>query len=197
MSDVAHRLILRGLRPSQLEVINDPHRIKVVACGRKWGKTTTAMFFMVKYNFELGKNKILWWIMPSYTQCRDVQKGFVMLFKEAGIVKRAPKRPEYAIVFSNGGVMTFKSADKPDYLRGPNPHIVVVDEARDITDEAWYEVIRPNLAGRKAQTLIISTPRKNHWFETEFLRGVNEEAETKSWNYPSWDNPYMVDESEL
>lgn len=194
---MAKKIVLSGLRPDQLAVIQDKHREKVVACGRKWGKTTTAMYFVVHRNFLLGRNKIIWWVMPSYTQCRDVQREFKTIFGGSGIIKRAPQRPEFGIVFSNGSLLLFKSADKPDYLRGANPHLAVIDEARDINDDAWYAVIRPNLAARKAETLIISTPKKNHWFEKEYLRGQSDEfPDTISWNYPTWNNPYMVEEAQ-
>lgn len=192
------RIVLTGLREDQLEVINNRTREKVVACGRKWGKTTTAMFFVIERAFEMGPDKIIWWVMPSYTQCRDVQREMKQMFKGTGLIKGAPKRPEYKVILNNGTEIIFKSTDKPDYLRGANPHLAVLDEARDMPDDVWYSVIRPNLAARKAETLIISTPRKNHWFEREFLRGQDpKETDVISWNAPSWQNPYMVEEAEL
>lgn len=192
------RIVLTGLREDQLEVINNRAREKVVACGRKWGKTTTAMFFIVQRLFELGSNKFAWWVMPSYTQCRDVQREMKQMFKGSGLIKAAPKRPEFKVILSNNSEVVFKSTDKPEYLRGANPYVAVLDEARDMPNETWYDVIRPNLAARKAETLIISTPRTRHWFQDEFLRAKkSNDPNMVAWNEPSWKNPYMIEEAEL
>ncbi len=188
------KITLAGLRDDQAEIVLHPARIKVVACGRKWGKTTTAMFYVTKKALE-KERQLIWWVMPSYNQCKEVIDEYERLFGGADIYKKVKRRPDHEIIYPNGSIVKFKSTDRADLLRGANPHVVVIDEARDVEDRAWYEVIRPNLMARRGSALIISTPLPDTWFEKEYLEGLEGKNDKKSWNKPTWTNPLAAEEA--
>ena len=48
------------------EIINDPHRFKVVVAGRRWGKTHLAIMWLLSE--EIMENNSLWYIAPTYRQ---------------------------------------------------------------------------------------------------------------------------------
>ena len=56
---------------NQLEIINDPHRFKVVVAGRRWGKTHFAL--IEAYLKATAKNKqLIWYIAPTYRQAKEI-----------------------------------------------------------------------------------------------------------------------------
>jgi hypothetical protein len=59
----AHRLI-HSLRRDQLSIALHPARFKVVACGRRWGKTSMGLRMA---QLAVQKNRQVWWVAPSYS----------------------------------------------------------------------------------------------------------------------------------
>ena len=54
-----------GLRKrDQRRIAKHPARFKVVACGRRWGKTTLGMAMAVHEAVE--RRKRVWWVAPTY-----------------------------------------------------------------------------------------------------------------------------------
>ena len=59
------------LHPTQKEVVKDSHRFRVLNCGRRWGKTTLAVYEMIgKALSKDGQNVA--YIAPTYQQSRDI-----------------------------------------------------------------------------------------------------------------------------
>jgi glutathione peroxidase-family protein len=63
----------------------------------------------------------------------------------------------------NGSIIYLRSADNPDSIRGIGLDYVVLDEAADISEEAWKAVIRPTLSDKEGSAMIISTPKGRGW----------------------------------
>jgi len=76
------------LHPAQLEIFSDPHRFKVIAAGRRFGKSfLSAVALIVKgmedvneYGYSL-KGKDVWYIAPTFQQGKDIMWG---LLKDLG-----------------------------------------------------------------------------------------------------------------
>ena len=58
------------LHPSQKPVALDPHRFRVLCCGRRWGKTTLAIDQM-KARATIPNSRVAY-IAPTYQQARDI-----------------------------------------------------------------------------------------------------------------------------
>ena len=68
------------LHPKQMEVLQSPARFKVVAAGRRGGKSYLARIMLLiagmKEKNELGyniKDKEVWYIAPTFQQGKDIQ----------------------------------------------------------------------------------------------------------------------------
>ena len=98
-----------------------------------------------------------------------------------------------------GGVeIWMKTASDPAMLVGAGLDLLVITEGGLIPDDAWYAGLRPMLSspGRAGLALINGTPKGvGSWFHKMYLRGQDSlDTEVESWNYPTWDNPYITRE---
>jgi len=171
----------------QLEVHRNPARFRVLACGRRWGKT------------RLGVNECLdvastggraWWIAPSYKMS---EVGWRPLRRMGTKVGAEVRKVDRQIVLPSGGDVTVRSADNPDSLRGEGLDFVVLDECAFMGEAVWTEAIRPALSDRQGRAMFISTPKGRNWFWRMFQRGLDG-GEWASWQRPTADNPYIVPE---
>lgn len=172
--------------PGQVEVHNSPARFKVLAAGRRWGKT------------RLGVNECLdvastggraWWVSPNYKMSEVGWRPLRQLSRR--VPGATIKLADRVVEFSGGGFVAVRSADNPDSLRGEGLNFVVMDEAAFMSREAWTEAIRPALSDRQGRSLFISTPKGRNWFWEIYQRGVNGEDGWQSWTFPTADNPYI------
>lgn len=179
-------ITLPRLHRNQSEVAKDESRFQVLVCGRRWGKTRLGAVLSLKA-LLLGKR--VWWIAPTYSIAGIAWEQVRSMARPLGM---APLESARTIKSERGGFISFKSADNPDNLRGEGLDLVIIDEADFIARRVWEEVIRPALADRKGRALIISTPNiEGGWFHELFQRGQTQDDEVKSWQFPSWSNPFL------
>ena len=173
----------------QDEVHKSKARWRVLACGRRWGKTICASKEIMKA--AMIPNQYLWIVVPTYPlteKCfREVYKHFTF-----NMPHWVEKKSEHnmRIKLNNGTIIEGKSADNPDGLLGEGLNGLVIDEAARIKKVVWDEYLRPTLADKEGWGLFISTPKGMNWFHEIFTRGQDKlEKETESWNFHTCDNP--------
>jgi hypothetical protein len=180
--------------PKQREIYDHPARFKIIACGRRFGKT-----FLCSYKVILSAlskpNQTFFILAPNYAQTKILWRMIKRtLPKEA--VKRIMEG-ELFIELNNGSIIFAKSGDNPDALRGEGLDGCVLDECAMLRPEVWNEAIRPALADKNGWAIFISTPKGKNWFYELFLRGQDpNQTEFKSFQYPSWENP-LLPQSEI
>ena len=164
-------------------------RHRIIAAGRRFGKTQLAANEMVKFVWENPK-EIGWWVAPTYAQSKI---GFDLIRRYFNKIIAKVRTQDKEIEFKyGGGLIRFRSADEPDNLRGYGMKFLVVDEARYISDEAWYEVLRPALADKQGRLLAISTPKgKHNWFYKVFQAPSKD---YQGFQMPTHLNPYVPDD---
>jgi len=162
-------------------------RFKVVACGRRWGKTTLGVHIATKRAWGHGER--VWWVAPTYALAFEVWRNFKRLL---GPFWEHKLEAERHIDLPGGGSITIKSADDPNALRGVGLDYLVVDEAAYVVEEAWTAALRPALTDRRGHALLISTPRGRNWFWRLYLRGGDPaHPDWKSWQFPTSTNPHL------
>ena len=145
-------------------------RFRVLASGRRWGKTRLGVYEALEVAFGGGRS---WWVSPSY---KMGAVGWRPLSRLAGDMKVAEvKYGERLITFPNGGSVQCRSADDPDSLRGEGLDFVVLDEASFMAHRTWMEALRPALSDRNGRALFISTPKGRNWFYNLYMRGQSNE----------------------
>lgn len=173
-------------RPSQKAVFDSKARFLIVDAGRRWGKSLTALNWLLKSAWEQrGEN---WWVVPIY------KIGLISWRKlVAGVPSEAVKKlsqVEMRMELISGGAIEIRSADNPENLRGEGIKSLVIDEAARVQPEAWQEVLRPSLSDTGGRALFISTPKGRNFFFDLWTKGQDPlQGVYQSWKYPSWDNP--------
>lgn len=181
-------ITLPPLHPTQQQIAKDDTRFKVVCCGRRWGKTLLAMTLLLR---DALKGKRLWHVAPSYKQTLEGWDYLQRLVSQMPRGVAMVKVSELMVTFAGGGSIQMRTADNPDNLRGAGLDGVVLDEAATIKPEAWDLVLRPALADKQGWALFISTPQHFNWFYDLFTKGENGEQDWKSWQQPTWNNPFI------
>ena len=185
-----------NLHSRQLEVYKSEARFKVVAAGRRFGKSYLAtVMLLLKALSSPKKTAKIWYIAPTYGQAEDIM--WDMLMEIGGDLIVAKWKNKLTVELVNGMKITLKGADKPDTLVGSGLWYVVLDEFADMKPDVWEQSIRPALADNKGDALFIGTPEGlNHFYEV-WLQGTKSEfTEWESFQFNTLDNP-IIDEGEL
>ena len=154
-----YKVTLPQLHEGQTEVAMSNARFKVLSAGRRWGKTRLGVWLCLEKAWQ-GKRS--WWIAPTYAMALEGWKDLRNIGVEYGTVI---KESEKTIITPTGGMVSIRSADNPDRLRGAGLDFVVLDECAFMKENTWAEVIRPTLTERQGGALFISTPKGFNWFE--------------------------------
>ena len=180
-------LQLYNPRASQLQVLRSDARFKTVNAGRRWGKTLTALNWLLKGAWENGGQN--WWVAPIYRQAKIPWRRMLRAMPREAI--KESSKSELRIELLSGGVVQFVSADNPENLRGEGIGRLVIDEAARVDREAWEGSLRPAISDTGGRVLFISTPKARNWFFEIWARGKDRKAwpEYESWSFPSADNP--------
>jgi len=180
--------------PGQQAIMNHGARFRIVACGRRWGKSEMAAHLALEAALETPSATV-WWVAPTYEQANsygfDKLKPLLSPAITAGTPKRSKPRQ---IELVNGSTLSFRSAEREDSLRGGGVNFLVLDEAGSIPDRAWTEELRPTLSDTQGDMLAIGTPKRRNWFYDWFQRGQSGEyPAVASFQAPTKQNPHVPD----
>jgi phage terminase large subunit-like protein len=178
---------LPALHDSQQAVADSAARFRVLACGRRWGKTRLGSALCLETALHGGR---AWWVAPSYPVATV---GWRLVHRLGSQIPGANIRlSERLIELPTGGEVRVRSADNPDSLRGEGLDLAVLDECAFIKEAAWNEAIRPALSDRQGRAVFISTPKGRNWFWRAFQTGMDDQSgEWQSWHLPTADSPYI------
>lgn len=183
------RIRLPPMHPGQLEVARHPARFRILAAGRRWGKTRLGALLCL---VEAIQGRRAWWVAPTYKVARVGWREITRLAAQIPGVEI--RRGDLMVLLPTGGEISVRSADRPDTLRGEGLDFLVLDEAAYADPEAWSYVLRPALSDRQGRALLISTPRGLNWFHDLFRRGQAGEPGWAAWRLPTSANPYIPPE---
>jgi phage FluMu gp28-like protein len=168
---------------------------KVLACGRRWGKTE-ACAVMVVDGMDLPGRSTRLLVAPTAIQSR-------LLFERAldfherlnGPVRKADLRRGPYPRFAHGEhEVLARSGKAPDHLRGMQADLVVVDEAAFVPESLATDVLAPMLATTDGRMALISTPNGHNWFWRMFETGRLGQHGFWSYRGPSSENPLVSPE---
>lgn len=209
-----------GLSPGQLEVIEDEARFKVLAAGRRYGKTITCVLLALATLMQPNRLVIL--VGPEHAHVEKVFKELysilVTQLKQAGkdiegTIARNTKG-DYVIQLKNGSRVEGKSGTNPDSLAGDAVDLYIFDEAalEENLDHLW-SIARPALSDKKGSAIFISSPRGRNDFYKLYKLGElgmrqrkglaaitksgnksNDMTDWASWAFPSHSNPFIPPE---
>lgn len=174
--------------PAQREIFEHPARFKVVAAGRRFGKTLLAMAMLLVVATS-KPDALCLWVAPSHDTARKAMRAMLKLIPRR---YREVNRTTQEIYLSTGGIIMFRSAERFDNLRGDGLDFVVCDEAAFIPKEAWTQAIRPALSDKKGKALLISTFDGENWFYDLYRQAIATDNKSwEGWRFPTSANPYI------
>ena len=191
MSDLEVQLL-----PWQQDVWNDPTRFKVIAAGRRCGKTRYAAYRLLIEALQCTKaDSHVFYVAETQGQARDVLWS-TLLDLGGDLIKQAHIN-NLQLTLINGAKISLKGSDRPDTMRGVSLKFVVLDEYGTMKPQVWEEVLRPALTDQKGSAVFIGTPQgRNHFWELYQYGEVSNDPEWKSWHLTSYDNP-LLDPDEI
>ena len=184
-----------SLLPWQQEVFKDKTRFKVVAAGRRCGKSRMAAITLLIEGLRCPQGSAVLYVSPTMGQSRQII--WDLLLDLGRDVIQGSHVNNLDITLINGARIYVRGADRPDTLRGVSLTYAVLDEVADIKPEAWEQVIRASLSDKRGRALFIGTPKGRNFFYDLFKLGESEEDEDwKSWHFTTADNP-LIDPKEI
>jgi predicted phage terminase large subunit-like protein len=184
-----------SLLPWQQEVFKDKTRFKVVAAGRRCGKSRMAAVSLLIEGLKCPQGSAVLYVSPTMGQSRQII--WDLLLDLGRDVIQGSHVNNLDITLINGARIYVRGADRPDTLRGVSLTYAVLDEVADIKPEAWEQVIRASLSDKKGRALFIGTPKGRNWFYDTFRLGEEgTDPDWKSWHFTTADNP-LIDASEI
>ena len=183
------------LHPLQREIAEHPARFKVVAAGRRFGKTKMAA--VIGSTYAIAGQRV-WWIPPSYKLSLVAWRDLLRLARriDGAIIFKSG----FVVTFPSGGSVTIRSAHDPESLRSEGLDLAIFDEAAFINlAVAWKHAIRPALMDRHGRALFLSTPFGQNEFFNLWKRGLDWKPGQawKSWRFKSWQNPFLPADERL
>lgn len=177
-------LNLPMLRPDQARIAKHPAKLKVICCGRRWGKTVLGGRLVMETLRQHGR---VAWVAPTYKNARPLWRWCVQV--SGSEPRLAVSTSERTITSDRGGFLGLYSGDNIDSIRGEAFHLVVIDEAAMLGPDAWTDAIMPTLADYDGDALLISTPKGRNWFWTEFVRAQADGQRSMAFTAPTSANP--------
>jgi hypothetical protein len=173
--------IIQPLHAGHLTVIKDDARFKVLAAGRRYGKTLLTVLMALSVLFQ--QRRRVWIIAPDYSLCEKVfRELYNIMVNQLKVIK--PGKPgggrarnqkgDYYLETPWGSVVEAKSLENRDSLAGEALDLVIVDEAALAEDiyGVWTQMIKPTLMDKEGSAIFISTPRGRNGFYKMFLMGT-------------------------
>ncbi len=185
---------LPGLHTEQRRVVAEAGRFSVLACGRRWGKSTLGLDRLIEpalYGAPVA------FFSPTYKMLTETWR---LAKTRLQPVAARINETRHCIELVTGGVVEMWSLYSADTVRGRKYGRVVIDEAAMVRDlgEAWQSIIRPTLTDMRGDAWLLSTPRGRGFFWECFQRGqqAGDAEGWRSWQMPTSRNPY-IDAAEI
>ena len=204
-----------NLHPAQAIIHSDPARFKIVAAGRRFGKTVFSVIRCYEealaernmFGVKLDSSSEVIYVGIDREQAKrnawpyfkkfanEIEKATGLKCRMLEKVSMIELPPELG-----GCRIRLLGMDDPDAARGMKLRYAVLDEYADMPPRVWPEIIRPALADVRGSALFIGTPKgRNHFYDLigraiETAREDNELGNTPTWavfNYSTDDNPLI------
>ena len=182
------------LLPWQQEVFDSPVRFKIVAAGRRTGKSRLAAWMLIINALQTGKGHVFY-VAPTQGQARDIMWNTILELGHEVIASSHVNNMQFKLI--NGATISLKGADRPETMRGVSLKFLVLDEYADMKPSVWETVLRPALADQKGDAMFIGTPLgRNHFYELYKYGELSDDPTYQAWHFTSYDNP-LLDPEEI
>ena len=178
----------------QDDVFAGQTRFKVLVCGRRFGKTTLSLAWLLN-NVQRHPPGLHYYIAPSYVMAKSIAWRELKRMAEGTFISK--NESELSIEFPNGGIIQLRGSENRDGLRGVSLSSAVMDEFAYMDHEVWTEVIRPATSDRLAPVLFITSPAGWNWAKDLYDYARDSSSENwQAWTYTTLEGG-IVDSNEI
>ncbi len=182
------------LLPWQQDVWADNTRFKIVAAGRRTGKSRLAAWMLIVNALQAERGHVFY-VAPTQGQARDIM--WQTLLELGNPVISGSHINNLQIKLVNGATISLKGADRPETMRGVSLKFLVLDEYADMKPDVFEQILRPALADQKGCAMFIGTPMgRNHFYDLYKYAELGDDETYKAWHFTSYDNP-ILDPNEI
>jgi predicted phage terminase large subunit-like protein len=183
------RLVLPRPHEAQQVILREAKRYNVLACGRRFGKTTLGGNLL---SDPVLKDALpCAWFAPTYRLLEEAYNDHKRIYQP--VIRRAVQTPAPRIELITGAAIDYWTLDDPSTVaRGRKYKRVIIDEAAMARhlEQAWTEAIRPTLTDYKGDAFFLSTPKGSNYFKT--LYGMaGQDPDWMAWQMPTTANPWI------
>jgi phage FluMu gp28-like protein len=184
--------VLSGWRPhlGQQAFLSSRAPVRVLACGRRWGKTEV-IAAEIALTLLAGTARQVLLVAPSQEQAMLGFERTLEFLHRAGARPTVRRTPAPTLVLGDSRLWARSVARGGMFLRGRKAHLIIVDEAAYVPEAVVAEVLTPMLADTGGQLALISTPRGKNYFYRYYLQGQEDGIRVWSMRSPSWHNPLL------
>lgn len=195
-----------ALHPAQSAIYNSKARFKVIAAGRRFGKTHLAAVFLGtaalaqvnRFGHKLTVGQPCYYVAPTFDQAvRTMRPKLIALLgwsKDGGFIANENINNGW-LELINGVKIYLKGAENDDALRGEGNRLVVLDEYASMAPHVWPEILEPTLMDVEGDAVFIGTPKgKNHFYRLFMDALTHPEPYWNDWeafHFASKDNPFL------
>jgi hypothetical protein len=173
----ANKIRLPYPHPGQQAVRLSAKRNNWLAAGRRWRKTTLVMPIAVE---SALKGQFILWGAPTFDQVRIAWKET----KNATGNLAKFTQQTWTCQMPGNGTIIYRSLDDPDNARGHTADGIIIDEAGDVKEAAWYEVLQPMLIDTGGWSWAVGTPKGRNWFWREYT-AASDRDDAARWQIPT------------
>src|SRR3990167_2157517 len=144
----------------QRAILDDPARFTITLAGTKTGKTLSHAIWLFQQALHLKLNQNCWWVAPVYYQAEMAYKRF-----KNQISQKIYSHNDSKLILQlvSGGLITFKTAEKPDNLYGEDVFAIVFDEFTRAREEAFHALRSTLTATRGKMKMIGNVKGRKNW----------------------------------
>lgn len=176
---------LPALTPLQQEIVDSPASRKIVACGRRIGKTMLAAYLATRALIE-GKRVEYWSASDKQTD------AFWERVKKFTAAADRYKNETRRILRIGDGQLQARTGSDPDMLRSDYADLLLIDEAALLPGDIWHTVGSPMLLDTHGTAYLFSTPKRKNWFFLLYQKALADTTgRYAAWNAPTYSNPHL------
>lgn len=185
--------------PVQAQLWSSRARFRVVAAGRRSGKTELAKRFLVLRATRCSHGDGRFFAAaPTREQAKELYWADLKAMVPRWAMLGEPNESSLTIRLVNGSRIVVIGLDKPQRMEGRPWDGGIVDEVDDVKPSAWQENIRPALADRQGWCWFIGVPNGRGMLYRLFKRGrAGVDQEGGRWEAFTWVSADILPASEI
>jgi hypothetical protein len=149
------------LYPYQLDILNSPSRYTVTVAATKVGKTASHIVWLFEECLKIKPNQRVWWVAPTIGQAKIAFDRMKVQITDNRLYTSNDTNRTITLV--TGGIMEFKTAEKPDNLFGDDVYAAVYDEYTRGREASWH-ALRSTLTATGGKCKFIGNAKgKKNW----------------------------------